>query len=115
MKLKIECKSTPCELRWEIIQPAVKEDDGDSPLDHLVAVNADKDHAMLKVSCTNPEIKETFADRIQLYTNSNYTRVATKMGGVYFLFNNEEKGYYYLTTDDDKARGCANASLVHAN
>lgn len=24
MKLKIECKATPCELSWEIIQPAVQ-------------------------------------------------------------------------------------------
>jgi hypothetical protein len=102
-------------LRWEIIQPAVEEDDGDTPLDRLVAVNADKNHAMLRVTCNNQEIKETFADQVQLYTNSKYTRIATKMGGVYFLFNNEEKGYYYLTSDDDKARGCANTSLIHAN
>jgi hypothetical protein len=32
MKLKIECKKTPCELSWEIIQPAVQETDGDHKL-----------------------------------------------------------------------------------
>jgi hypothetical protein len=115
VKLGIACKKTPCELSWEIVQPAVQEDDGDSPLDQLVAVNADNNHAVLKVSCANPELKESFADSIQLYTNSRYKRVPTKMGGVYFLFDNEEKGYYYLTTEDEKVHNCANASLMHAN
>lgn len=66
----------------------------------MVAVNADNNHAALKVTCDNPELKDTFAGAINLYTNSKYQRVDTKMGVVYFLFNNEEKGYYFVKTDD---------------
>jgi hypothetical protein len=115
MKLRLECKKTPCEVSWEIIQPPVQEADGDQVLDQLVAVNADSNHGALKVSCNNPEIRESFADQVQLYTNSRYKRIDSKMGVIYFLFDNEEKGYYYLTSEDDKAKGCAAASLMHAN
>lgn len=30
MKLKIECKNTPCELSWVIYQPAAESKDGSS-------------------------------------------------------------------------------------
>lgn len=75
-------------MSWEIIQPPVQEADGDHVLNQLVAVNADKNHAALRVSCNNPELKDSFADQIKLYTNSKYRRVPTKMGTVYFLFDN---------------------------
>ncbi len=80
-----------------------------------MAVNSKSNHAILKVSCNNPELKETFADDIRLYTNSQYKRVATKMGTVFFLFGNEEKGYYYILSSNDKAKACANATLTHAD
>lgn len=115
MKLKIECKATPCELSWEIVQPAVQEADGEHKFDQLVAVNADNNHAALKVSCDNPELKDSFASAISLYTNSKFQRVDTKMGVVYFLFDNEDKGYYFVRTEDEKAAACAKAELNHAD
>lgn len=80
-----------------------------------MAVNSKSNHGILKVTCNNPELKETFADEIQLYTNSQYKRVPTKMGTVYFLFGNEDKGYYYILSKSDKAKACANATLTHAD
>lgn len=80
-----------------------------------MAVNSKSNHGILKVSCNNPELKETFADEIQLYTNSQYKRIATKMGTVYFLFANEDKGYYYILSKSDKAKACANSTLTHAD
>jgi hypothetical protein len=60
-------------------------------------------------------LQEIFADSIKLYTNSKYKKVSSKLGSVYFLFDNEEKGYYYLTTDNEKVKACANTSLNHAD
>ena len=82
------------------MQPPVQEEDGDNDLDQLVAVNAYKNHAILKVACNNPEIKKTFSNMVKLYTNSRYHRMDTKMGVAYFFFDNEDKGYYYLTSED---------------
>lgn len=65
-----------------------------------MAVNTYKNHAVLKVACSNPEIKETFSGMVKLYTNSRYHRMDTKMGIAYFFFENEDKGYYYLTSDN---------------
>ena len=49
----IESASLPCELSWEIIQPAIEEEDGAHSISQLVAVNKDKNHAMVSVFCNN--------------------------------------------------------------
>lgn len=64
----------------------------------MVEVNQDYDHATIIVSCNDPNIK-TFTSDIQLYTNSDYTKVID--GGVlYYLFDNEKKGYYFISTEN---------------
>jgi hypothetical protein len=89
MKLKISCKKTPCELSWIILQPSVVVDDVFHSSDQLVEVNKDKNHALVRVYCNNPDLAATFADSLLLYTTSRYTRFSTKSGLAYFLFNNE--------------------------
>lgn len=89
MKLKIACKKTPCELSWIILQPPTHEEDGDHDLDQLVAVNQDYQHASLKVVCNNPDLKETFASEVKLYSNSKFKKFETKIGMAMFLFSNE--------------------------
>jgi hypothetical protein len=79
-----------------------------------VAVNQESQHAVLRVFCNNPDLRKTFGDNIKLYSNSLFRKFVTEEGMVYFLFSNEQKGYYYLTADDDKARSCANASVMQA-
>jgi hypothetical protein len=74
MKLKIECKTTPCELSWVIYQPPVITEDGSSKIESFVEVNQNYNHATLIVSCNDPNIK-TFSSDIQLYTNSLYTKL----------------------------------------
>lgn len=51
MTLSIECKKTPCELSWLLLQPPVFESDGEHSVDNLVSVNKEKDHAALKIYC----------------------------------------------------------------
>lgn len=86
MKLKIECKSTPCELSWVIYQPPVITEDGSNKIESFVEVNQNYNHATLIVSCNDPNIK-TFSSDIKLYTNSLYTK--QEEGGIlYYLFDN---------------------------
>lgn len=112
MKLKIECKSTPCELSWVIYQPGALSKDGEAGIESLVEVNQDYNHATIIVSCNDPNIK-TFTSDIQLYTNSAYTRLEDA-GILYYLFDNEQKGYYFITTENEGARNCARTVLKHS-
>jgi hypothetical protein len=74
MKLKIECKKVPCELSWIIYQPDSVAEDGSTEIEKFMQVNQNYDHATIVVSCNDPNIK-TFKDDIQLYTNSDYTKL----------------------------------------
>ena len=56
--LSMTCKKAPCELRWELMQPETVEVDGKHELNHLVSVNKDKNHAILKVFCSDPALKD---------------------------------------------------------
>lgn len=113
VKLSVECKSTPCSLNWLIVQPAVHNEDGRQALDQLVSVNKKGKHAIVRVVCSNPDLKNTFGNDIRLYSNSKFRKMAPKMGMVYFLFSNEEKGHYYITASSEAARSCANITLKH--
>lgn len=71
MKMKLECKKTPCELSWIILQPGSFSEDGLHEIDQLVEINQNFNHATVVASCNDPNLK-TFASDLKLYTNSNY-------------------------------------------
>ena len=112
MKLKIECKSTPCELSWVIYQPAAIDRDGKNEIERFVEVNQDYNHATIIVSCNDPNIK-SFIDDLKLYTNSLYQKISNN-GVAYYLFDNENKGYFFLTSENPAAKACANIITKHS-
>lgn len=65
-------------MRWKIVQPQTIEIDGKHSLNHLVSVNEEKNHAILKLYCTNPEIRLTLDSKIEIYTNSAFNKVVNK-------------------------------------
>jgi hypothetical protein len=56
--LSLKCDKTPCEIRWQLVQPETVEVDGKHSINHLVSVNQEKNHAILKVYCSEPELLE---------------------------------------------------------
>ena len=78
--LKMECKNTPCEVRWELVQPETIEVDGQHKINHLVSINKDKNHAILKIFCSDPQLKDQVKTDLDLYTNSKYDKVVTAEG-----------------------------------
>jgi hypothetical protein len=113
-QLRLECKSKPCEARWELVQPETVEVDGKHEINHLVSINKDKNHAILKAYCSDPELKETMRTALRLYTNSFFEPIDTTEGEMLYLFNNEEKGEYYLTTKNEAVKKCTEVTLDHA-
>ena len=67
-------------MRWELVQPETVDADGQHKIHHLVSINKDKNHAILKVFCSNPELKDQVKNDLQLYTNSKYEKVVTSEG-----------------------------------
>ena len=70
------------------MQPETVEVDGKHSINHLVSVNQDKNHAILKAYCSEPELLKTLKNELTLYTDSVYTKVDTATGEVLYLFNN---------------------------
>ena len=97
-----------------MVQPESIEVDGKHQLNHLVSVNQDKNHAILKAYCTDPELKDDLASNLRLYTNSAYERIASN-GEVLYLFNNEEKGSYYMTATTAAIEKCSDVTLEHSS
>lgn len=79
-----------------------------------MTVNQDKNHAIIKVYCTDPAIRNQLDTKIQMYTDSKYDKVVNQEGEVTFLFDNEQKGQYFIATGDKAIEKCAVASLEHA-